>query len=135
MKYSQVAKQFFIFSIIGVLGLFVNILLYTFLNGMQIIVNPILANIIATSLTILFNWILNRIWTFKSSKNVKEEVIKFFIASSLALPINALTLYVMREIVGFDALFTDNISIVIGTAIGMLIKFTLYKFWVFKVKD
>ena len=41
----------------------------------------------------------------------------------------------MREIVGFDALFTDNISIVIGTAIGMLIKFTLYKFWVFKVKD
>lgn len=135
MKYKKALKEFVIFSFIGGFGLIVNMALYSFLIYTFLYDKPILANIISTALTILFNWILNRKLTFRSDKNAKTEVIQFFLVSSLALPINAFTLFFIREVLHFESLLTDNLSIVIGTCLGMIIKFVLYKFWVFKVRS
>ena len=127
-------KQFSIFGAIGFAGIFVNMGLYTvfiltFLKGHELI-----SNILATFLTILFNWILNRILTFKSSKHPVTEAIQFLLVSAIALPLNAVALWFMRDIIHLNNIYADNASIILGTAVGMIVKFVLYKVWVFKHK-
>lgn len=128
-------KQFIIFGLIGGAGLVVNMLLYTVFIKTLLHGHELVSNIIATVLTILFNWFWNRILTFKSSKQAHKEIIQFFIVSGLALPLNALAMYISRDVLGYKTLLADNLSIVLATVVGMLFKFVLYKVWVFKIKD
>ena len=123
--------QFLIFGLIGGLGVLVNVglntlFIITFLKGHELI-----ANILSTALTIIFNWIGNRILTFDGGKKAHTEAIQFFIVSMMALPLNALSLYITRDILGYTSVMASNLSIIAATAIGMIFKFLLYKLWVF----
>lgn len=125
-------QQFIIFGLIGGVGLIVNMLLYTILIKTFLTSHELVANVIATTLTILFNWFWNRILTFKSKKQAHKEILQFFIVSGLALPLNALAMYISRDVLDYKSLFADNVSIIVATAFGMVLKFVLYKVWVFK---
>lgn len=131
----QVIQQFFIFGLIGAAGLVVNMVLYTLLVKTVLLDHELIANILSTILTILFNWFWNRVLTFKSKKQAHTEMLQFFIVSGLALPLNALAMYFSRDVLGYKTLLSDNLSIVVATVAGMVLKFILYKIWVFKVKD
>lgn len=125
--------QFIIFGIIGGVGLFVNLGLYslfvlTFLQGREMV-----ANVLAVCLTISFNWVGNKVLAFKNSdKKAHVEALQFFISSAIALPLNMICLYISRDIMGYKDLLSGNISLIVATGIGMIVKFLLYKFWVFK---
>lgn len=124
--------QFILFGLIGGVGVVVNIALntlfiITFLKGHELI-----ANILSTLLTIGFNWLGNRLLTFDGSKKAHHEAVQFLIVSMMALPLNALALYVTRDILGYTSVLASNISIIAATGFGMAFKFVLYKFWVFK---
>lgn len=130
-KPNHFIMQFITFGFIGGIGLFVNLGLYNLivflLQGHQLI-----SNVLSTSLTIIFNWLGNRFLTFKGGKQAHTEVAQFFAVSAVALPLNAVSLYITRDILGFMSPLAANLSIVIATLIGMVFKFILYKFWVFK---
>lgn len=126
-------KQFLIFGSIGGAGLFVNLATYNLLVMTFLVGHEMIANITAVCLTIMFNWILNRIFTFKNTtKKVHIEAFQFFISSAVALPLNIFFLYLVRDVLDFKSGLAANISIIIATLVGMILKFILYKFWVFK---
>lgn len=125
--------QFLIFGLIGGVGLFVNLGLYNILVATVLVGHEMIANILAVCLTILFNWVLNRIFTFKTTeKKAHIEALQFFISSAIALPLNIFCLYITRDVFDFKSALAANVSIIVATALGMVLKFILYKFWVFK---
>ena len=131
IKPNNVFGQFILFGLIGGMGMLVNMGLYTLFILTVLKGGPFIANVIATVITIFFNWFGNRVLTFKGGQKTHTEVIRFFIVSIFSLPINAVSLYFMREVLGLTSILTDNVSIIIGTAVGMILKFLFYKFWVF----
>lgn len=133
LKSNNSLYQFILFGLIGGTGLLVNLGLYTFFVLTFLQGHEMIANVLAVSLTILFNWIGNKVLTFKNSdKKAHIEALQFFVSSAIALPLNIACLYISRDILGYKDLISGNISLIVATGIGMVVKFLLYKFWVFK---
>lgn len=125
-------SEFIRFSIIGLIGFIIEILI---LNLWMTITKggPLIANTIATGIAIVFNWWANRNYNFtKTEKSKKLEITQFFIASLAGLIISLLLLWFVYYILVIQTLIAVNLTKVIGLIIGALIKYILYKHWVFK---
>jgi putative flippase GtrA len=86
---------------------------------------------------IVVNWIGNRYWTFRKNRrsDVGREFIEFVTASVAGMLVTLTTLWVSHYVLGFDSLLADNISAnVIGLGLGTLVRFSLYRWWVWSVK-
>ena len=91
-------------------------LLYNFLNF-----NPLVANIVSFSISLIYNFILSIRWVFDidESKNKKTIFIKFVIYSVIGLLISELLLYIFIE----QAHINMMLSKIISTAIVMIFNF------------
>lgn len=127
------------FGIVGLIGFGVdffvyNFLLNTVLSASVILTGPLIAKFISTTLAILANWIGNRNWTFSKnrSESTRREAIEFFIVSIATLPISLLCLWVSHYLLGYTSVLADNISgMIIGTILGSVARYVLYRYWVF----
>ena len=121
-------RQFLKFSLIGLIGTFVNIaFLYLFTNvfGIYYLISAIFSFFIAISI----NFVLNKVWTFK--ENFKHKVVrkwfKFLVISAIVLGINLLFLYLFTEFFKIYYL----ISQILAIGIGLFFNFLGNKFWTF----
>lgn len=91
-------------------------LLYNFLNF-----NPLVANIVSFSISLIYNFILSIRWVFDidESKNKKTIFIKFVIYSVIGLLISELLLYIFIE----QAHINMMLSKIISTATVMIFNF------------
>jgi putative flippase GtrA len=136
----KLIAQFAKFGVVGGLGVLVNLavfnlLLFTVFDAKRIHEGPLLANIVATIVAIVFNWAGNRYWAFREhrGKQVVREGVEFGVVSLGGLLIGLGCLWVSHYLLGFDSKLADNIaSNVVGLALGTVFRFALYRLWVFR---
>ena len=101
MKLFTTIKDFVIkflkFGVVGFTGMIVDYgFFYIF---MELVGLPdLVANMISFTLAATFNYILNRVWTFRSqNKKIGKEYLNFFLISLIGLGINTLTLFICKK--------------------------------------
>jgi len=89
--------QVFKFGIVGFIGMAVDFSI-TWLFKEIFKVNKYLANAGGFIFAVTNNYIINRIWTFKSTHaNWEEEFLKFLIVSLVGLGLNTLIIYLVHQ--------------------------------------
>jgi putative flippase GtrA len=92
------------------------------------------ANVIGNAVGISLNFILNRIWVFKTKRqeHLHETAIRYVVYTFLnAFVLNYLILYLLREQLGID----PAIGQFIASAFFTVWNYFWYKVWVFKGQD
>lgn len=111
-----------------------NLLRLTLLAPESIHTGPLIAKVISTTLAIAANWIGNRLWTYRDRRSAKvvREGFEFAMASVAGLVVPVACLWVSHYVLGHTSLLADNIaSNVIGLGLGAVVRFALYRWWVF----
>lgn len=89
--------QVFKFGIVGLIGMAIDFSI-TWLFKEKFKVNKYLANAFGLIFAVTNNYIINRIWTFKSnSTSWEEEFLKFLIVSLVGLGLNTLIIYLFHQ--------------------------------------
>ena len=127
------------YSTVGAMGYVVDVTLFNVfaLVGRSLFDydEPFLAKIAATTIAVLFTYLLNSRWTFKKRDGRPEglsRVLRYAAVNVIGLSITILSLFVSRNILGFDSLLADNISAnVVGVGLAMIFRFFANRKWVF----
>ncbi|MDR0887422.1 MAG: GtrA family protein [Candidatus Nomurabacteria bacterium] len=109
--------------------LILNLLVFAF--GM----NDILANAIAVAAAMIFSFVLNKKYTFKSNgKNYLREVILFFVCTSItAFGLQSLIIFLLTQIhTNLPEFIWLNFIKCVAVGAGMIVNFLTYKYIVFK---
>ena len=126
-------KEIILYLIFGVLTTVVSLLTYyictiTFLNPNNAIEIQI-ANIISWIIAVLFAYITNRIFVFKSKeKNISKELISFIGSRISTLLIEMLTMFLFVSLLQFN----DKIIKIIAQIIVIIGNYITSKLFVFK---
>ena len=98
MEFHTLITKFIKFGIVGASGMVVHFgVLYLFKEVVGI--NPFLANTIGFVTAATTNYILNRIWTFRSQeKQVAVEYLKFILVSVIGLGVNNGTMWITGKL-------------------------------------
>lgn len=98
MEFHPLITKFIKFGIVGASGMVVHFgVLYLFKEVVGL--NPFLANTIGFVTAATTNYILNRIWTFRSQeKQVAVEYLKFILVSVIGLGVNNGTMWITGKL-------------------------------------
>ncbi|MCR4941686.1 MAG: GtrA family protein [Campylobacter sp.] len=117
-------KQLFSYLGVGVLNTIVGFgVIFTF---MFFGFSPELSNLIGYAVGIVFSYVMNKIFTFKTAQKSMKEFIKFVLSMGVAYALNFITLKLMLSI-GLNAYLCQIIAGGVYTITGYL----LSKFWAF----
>jgi putative flippase GtrA len=136
---SALLGQLWKFALVGGVGFVLdfgifNLLRLTLLSPDSVHEGPIIAKVISTTVAIVANWIGNRYWTFGPHRRADSlaEGIEFVVVSLAGMGVGLLCLWVSHYLLGFTSLLADNISSnVIGLLLGSVLRFALYRHWVY----
>ncbi|MFB7370180.1 GtrA family protein [Streptomyces sp. NPDC056222] len=94
---------------------------------------PVLASVVATAAAMVVGWIGNRHWTYRDqrSETSSREVVVFVLVNLAGIVITAAPVYLSRAL-GFDSALTDNITRLFGWAVATLVRFVVYRRYVFQ---
>lgn len=126
------------FGLVGGVGLIVDVTVFNILRTTVfapglVHCGPVLAKMVSTSLAIAVNWVGNRFWTFRAKRRdgVVREGLEFAVASIAGLIVSVVCLWFSHYVLGLTSLLDDNISSnIVGLGLGTLVRFVLYRFWV-----
>ncbi len=113
--------QLFKFALVGIGGTFVNVfILYVMTERFG--VYYLLSAIFSFLLAVVFNFILNKTWTFKEKVHTQavNKFGKFFFVSLFALLINIIILYVFTDFFGVYYIYSQIVAIGFSFAINFL---------------
>ena len=130
------------FGTVGLAGFIVdvavfNLLRATVLSPDEVNAGPIIAKILSTSVAIVVNGVGSRYWTFRLEhrRPALREAVDFVLVSLGGLIIAVACLAVSRDVLGFTSVLADNVaSNVVGLLLGSLLRFMLYRSWVFDAR-
>jgi putative flippase GtrA len=133
-------SQFVRVGAVGLVGLVIdvgifNLLRATVLNPDVIADGALWATLVSTSVAIVFNWLGNRYWTFRTERRAHwwREGIEFAIVSVGGLLIALGCVWFSEYVLGLHSLLSDNIAKnVVGLVLGTVFRFTFYRLWVFR---
>jgi dolichol-phosphate mannosyltransferase len=111
-------KKVFKFGLVGLSGIFVNMGILIFLKESAGLSIPV-ASLFAIEISILSNFLLNDVWTFRDSQNHKlsrwwQRLLSFQAVSVGGALINFVTLNVLTYIMGLDYRVANIIGILIA---------------------
>ena len=121
------SEEFIRFALVGLSGLLVNLGSYVLLTR-KMGLNIALASPVAIELSILSNYFLNDVWTFKHRRvtiPAYRKLFRFHVAAALAGSLNYL---VFLTLVYYMHVY-DILTNVIGISIGMLVNYSLNSIW------
>ena len=127
------------FGLIGGTGMLVdmgmfNLLRATVLSPDNVAWGAMAANVISTILAIIWNWIGNRLWTFREHRrgeNAMREGLEFFGVSLAGMLIGLIPLWITHYGLGLTSAWADNIAKLAGIGVGSVFRFSLYRWWVY----
>lgn len=92
-------------------------------------VKGLIANLISTLITWIFNYLMMNFWTFKAGgKSLSKKMKRYFVLATFNYIFNNVVFQIMAVNLGINSLFTK----VIITGLIVCWNFFLYKLWVFK---
>ena len=125
------------FGAVGLVGFAVDLGLFNLLilgvGGEGWWSHPVGAKFLSTSAAIVVNWIGNRYWTFRNDRHrhVAREFLEFVTASLAGMGVTLAFVWFTYDVLGFQSVLASNISAnVVGLGLGTLVRFVLYRFWV-----
>ena len=94
---------------------------------------PLTARIIAATVSTLVAWVGNRLWTFRHRRNrqTSHELGLYLLFNVVAMAISVSCLGISRYGFGLHTQLADNVTNIIGIALGTLFRFWSYRKWVF----
>jgi putative flippase GtrA len=132
-------KQIIAFGAVGGVGFVLDVTVFTVLR--ETVLSPahvhggaIIAKTISTTIAIAANWLGNRYWTFGRDRtsNSAIEAIEFAAVSVLGMLVGLACLGFSHYVLGLRSVLDDNISSnVIGLILGSIVRFVLYRSWVY----
>lgn len=127
--YREVAK----FGVVGGAGVLVNVGVFNLVRhttGLQ----TVRASIIATAVSILFNYIGFRYFTYRDrDRSSRSKELGLFLGfSAIGLVIENAVLYVATYGFGWDSPLQSNVFKFAGIGVATLFRFWSYRTWVFK---
>ena len=132
-------KQIAAFGAVGGVGFLLDVGVFTLLR--ETIFSPthvhggsLIAKTISTMIAIAANWLGNRYWTFGADRqsNGVAEALEFVAVSILGMLVGLACLGVSHYVLGLRSVLEDNISSnVVGLLLGSVLRFVLYRYWVY----
>lgn len=108
-------KRFIKFGIVGATGVVIDFSVTYFLRDL-IGINQYFANICGFAIAASSNYLINRLWTFRSkNNNIAKEYIKYLLISIIGLFINSTVLWLIYETAGANFYISKSIAIAITT--------------------
>ena len=121
------------FGIVGGSGVLVNMgLLYILTRFLSIRLE--IASALAIEVSILSNFFLNNLWTFKKREThvpFWSRLLRYHLVTGLAGIVNYLVLLLLVKTLGWH----DMLSNLIGIAIGTIINYSLNSLWTWRVRS
>jgi len=117
------------FSLVGIANTLIDFLIFTLFNGF-IGLNYIGSQIIGYSFGVVNSFVLNKKWTFsttKSNKKTKNELFQFIVVNLISLLITLITMNFLIKSLNINV----YISKIIVTFVAQISNFLSYKLWVF----
>ncbi len=130
-RFLRITKsQFFRFSVVGSIGFIVDAGIVWLLSKNHI--HPIIAQIIAFSIAVVFTWLLNRKFSFPNSKKKWfKQLFSYVLGTSIGSIANN-GIYVLL-VLEFKLFFNKPVfAVAVGSLVGLVFNFTVSKFWVFR---
>ena len=135
----QFFMQVALFCFVGGIGFVVDVGVFNVLRlgpfaPQNIDGGPVLAKLVSTSFAIAVTWAGNRYWTFRDHRrtDVRREAFEYVVASVAGVIVSIACLWVTHYLLGLTSVLDDNLSTnVLGLALGTLVRFMLYRLWVF----
>jgi len=122
--------RLFKFSVVGLSGVAVNMgLLYVLTHYLGLYY--MVSGVIAIEVSILTNFFLNDLWTWKDrqKKSYRKRILQYHISVGItAVLANWLLLVLLTEVMGLHYLVAN----LIGISVGMLFNYTLNDLWTFR---
>ena len=123
-------KEIILYGIFGVLTTVVNIVTFYVLYDIGHLY-LILANVIAWFVSVLFAYITNRKYVFKTKNDdISKEIALFFGARIFSLVVDTVIIYIGIDIMHLDALFIKILS----NIVVIVLNYIFSKFIIFKAK-
>lgn len=119
-------KQVFLYGIIGIIALFIQMLVYTGLCYIKII--PSIASIFGSISGMVFGYFGHTKYTFeKTHKFSHKEFIKYIITGIICLSINGVSIYVLTNLLHYNS----HLGL-LPMFLTPFVSFLISKFWAFK---
>ncbi len=137
-KYRELAK----FIVVGGSSWVLDTGIFTLLSHTVLYDRVITSKIISVLVSTIFNYILNREWSFKArgGRERHHEAMLFFLVSAIALVVNLIPLWLSHYVFGINTTNYSQLTVsivdfisanVIGTLLAMAFRFWAYRRWVF----
>jgi putative flippase GtrA len=137
-KYRELAK----FLVVGGSSWILDTGIFTLLSHTVLNDRVITSKIISVLVSTIFNYILNREWSFSSrgGRERHHEAMLFFLVSAIALVVNLIPLWLSHYVFGINTSNYSQLTVsivdfisanVIGTLLAMTFRFWAYRRWVF----
>ena len=134
--------EFTRFCIVGLGSYVVDVGLFNLLAHSDLVTLPgdpsMVAKIISVSIAVVFSWVTNRLWTFRTKRTSAKmrEFVMFILVNLGGMLIALACLWVSRYGLGLRSQFADNISAnVVGLVLGTAFRYVMYRYVVFDSDD
>ena len=119
--------QIFKFFVVGVIATIIDFIIY-YICYNEFEIDPLIANIISFSISVIYNYIASIKWVFDTDKNKNKTVlfIEFISLSILGLLLTELLLFIFINVLSFNKM----ISKIIATIITMVFNFVTRKIFI-----
>ena len=128
MKIRLFYRQFISYSMIGIISLLIDIIVYVLLSDFFLI-SKSLSKIISFILASINSFLGNKIFTFKLKSYNSREPLKFILLYSVSLIANSSTHDFFLNV------FDGFLPFIIASIVSIIINFSGQKLWVFKNKN
>ena len=119
--------QFLRYLVVGFSGLFIDIGTLYILSRIFGI-NPTIAVIINQAIVLVYNFTLNRLWTFGGGGMARKQLVRYGTLVAFNYTFSVFVMYMLNQKFGFD-----EILVRLGTIAFMVLwNFILYKKWVYR---
>ena len=120
-------RQFFRYVIVGITGTLLDIAtLFVFKEYVHL--TPVFSVVLNQIIMLVYIYVLNKYWTFKSEGNIGLEMVRLYIVFGLNYGIAIAWMWFGHDILGAQYLLVRIANIACST----LWNFILYRLWVFK---
>lgn len=132
LLYQEIAK----FGVVGIAGIGVNLLVFNVLRGSTSL-QPVRASVIATVVSIVFNYVGFRYFTYRDREKTGRgrEIGLFAFFSLIGAMIENGVLYFATYGMGWDSTLSNNVFKFVGIGVATLFRFWSYRTWVFRSMD
>ncbi len=127
--YHRTKKEFFRYFVVGITGVLLDLGLLIVLKE-YLDWTPFLSVAISQILVILYNFLLNKYWSFGSRDMPHWQFVRFMVVVGFNYLVSLAVIYIFSQKMSFDYRIVRLANIILSVSWN----FVLYKYWVYKVE-